>query len=89
MPSLTLKDIPKDLLDRLRAAAARDRRSIAQEVLVLIEGGLAERETPEERSERQLAAWRALAGSWRSAEDFDAEVASIYDARTPGRDVDL
>ena len=62
MPSLTLKDIPLDLLKRLRAAAARERRSLVQEVLVLIEGGLAERETAEERAERQVEAWRGLAG---------------------------
>jgi plasmid stability protein len=89
MASLTLKNIPDGLLQRLRAAAARDRRSMMQEALVLIEGGLAALESAEERTERQLAAWRSLAGSWRSDESFEDEVAAIYEARTSGRDVDL
>jgi plasmid stability protein len=41
MPSVTLKDVPEELLARLRAAAARERRSLNQQALLLIEGGLA------------------------------------------------
>ena len=89
MASLTLKNIPPELLDRLRVAASRDRRSLMQQVLVLIEGGLADMETPEERAERQLAAWQSLAGTWSSDETFEEEVSAIYGARTPGRDVAL
>lgn len=89
MSSITLKDVPEDLLIRLRRAAARERRSLNQEALVLIEGGLAARETAEERALRQLEAWRALAGGWVSDRPFEDEVAELYAARTPGRDVDL
>lgn len=89
MPSITLKDVPKKLLDRLRAAAARERRSINQEALVLLEGGLSAIETAEERARRQVEAWRALAGTWVSDETFEREVAAIYEGRTMGRDADL
>lgn len=89
MSSITLKDVPEDLLIRLRAAAARERRSLNQEALVLIEGGLAARETAEERAQRQVRAWQALAGAWVSDRAFDDEVADLYAARTAGRDVDL
>lgn len=86
MPSLTLKDIPPKLLTRLRSAAARERRSLNQEVILLVERGLAERETAEERAARQVAAWRDLAGSWKSSEPFAAEVGALYDARTVSDD---
>ncbi|MCA2979512.1 MAG: plasmid stability protein [Myxococcaceae bacterium] len=89
MTSITLKDVPKALLSRLRAAAARERRSLNQEALVLLEGGLRARESAEERAERQVEAWRALAGSWRSDRPFEDEVADLYAARSPGRDLDL
>lgn len=89
MSSITLKDVPEDLLVRLRSAAARERRSLNQEALVLIEGGLAARETAEERAHRQMEAWRALAGTWVSDQAFDDEVADLYAARTAGRDLDL
>lgn len=89
MSSITLKDVPEQLLVRLRAAAAQERRSLNQEALVLIEGGLDARETAEEREHRQLEAWRALAGTWVSDRAIDAEVADLYAARTPGGDIDL
>jgi len=89
MPSITLKDVPEDVLVRLRRAAARARRSMNQEALVLIEGGLTAGESDEERAQRQLEAWRRIAGTWRSAETFEEEIEAIYSARTAGRDVDL
>jgi hypothetical protein len=36
MPSLTLKNLPEELLAALRAAAARDRRSVTQEIIHLL-----------------------------------------------------
>lgn len=89
MSSITLKDVPEELLVRLRSAAARERRSLHQEALVLIEGGLAARETAEERAQRQLDAWRALAGGWVSERALEDEVADLYAARTASRDFDL
>ena len=89
MSSITLKDVPEALLVRLRAAAARERRSLNQEAIVLIEGGLAGVESADERAERQLEQWRKLAGTWRSDESFEDEVSAIYAARTPGSDVDV
>lgn len=53
---------------------------------VLIEVGLAQREGAE--AQRQVDAWRALAGAWVSTETFEDEVRAIHEARTPGRDVD-
>jgi plasmid stability protein len=89
MSSITLKDVPEDLLVRLRAAAARDRRSLNQQALMLIDSGLAARETAEERAHRQVEAWRALAGAWVSDGAFEDDVADLYAARTSGRDVEL
>lgn len=37
MPSLTLKDIPKQLHQRLRERAERNRRSLSQEALACLE----------------------------------------------------
>jgi hypothetical protein len=89
MASLTLKDVPEELLNRLRTVAARERRSLNQETLVLIEGGLTARESAEERAQRRVQAWKALSGAWVSERAFDDEVASLYAARTAGRDIDL
>lgn len=89
MASLTLKNVPDALLERLRSAASRERRSLNQQALVLLEGGLAEHEDAADRARRQVEAWRALAGAWQSAEPFEDEVEALYAQRTPGRDVEL
>ena len=89
MSSITLKDVPEELLARLRAVAARERRSLNQEAMVLLEGGLAARETAEERARRQVECWRALAGAWVSDQSFEEEVSDLLGARSPSRNVDL
>ena len=93
MPSLTLKNIPDDLMDRLRQAARAERRSLIQQAFHLIDGGLAEWEgsvgIPPAPVAEQVRRWRELAGQWQSSEDFDAEIDAIRASRTEGREVDL
>lgn len=93
MPSITLKDIPVDLLDRLRASARTQRRSITQQALYLIEGGLSEAERgaggPPREARDQVRRWRELAGRWKSSQSFEEEIESLMAARTEGRSVDL
>jgi len=43
MPNLTLKNVPEDLLVRLRARAEDNRRSLNSEVLVLLDAALTPR----------------------------------------------
>ncbi len=94
MASLLLKDVPMPLLARLRERAAADRRTLDGQVVWLLEQSLREPEpasaTPPCDRTAQLAAWRALAGQWRgSAQETDAVIADIYDARTVGREIEL
>ena len=94
MASLTIKNIPEGLLERLRAKAASDRRSLTKEVVHLLETVLAgESADADDRlraeSESQVAAWRRLAGRWKSERTLEEETQDIYGTRTSGREVDL
>lgn len=92
MASLTLKNIPEPVLERLRERAALDRRSLTQEILFLLEEALARPArgaTLEEAARTQAGAWSALAGRWRSDRAPAEEVGEILAGRTRGRDVDL
>lgn len=56
MASLTLKNIPDELLEKLRVLAERERRSITQQVLYMLEqavalGGDAEGSGPTQRAQ--------------------------------------
>ena len=93
MPNLTIRNIPEDLLDKLRRLSKAEKRSLNSEVLVVLEECL-EGYKPEKRYdyipvEAQVEMWKKLAGEWddpRSAEDIAVE---IIEQRTPGRRVDL
>jgi hypothetical protein len=89
MSSLTLKDVPEPLLVRLRAVAARERRSLNQQAIIMLEASLSEMTSAEQRAYDRVQAWRALAGGWTSDRPFEAEVDELMSVRSPGRPVDL
>ncbi|MBI2767273.1 MAG: hypothetical protein HYX53_15360 [Chloroflexi bacterium] len=87
MASLTLKNIPEDLLARLRQRAACERRSLSAEALTLLERALAtDYRTPAERARLEQVLDDVAA---RNRGLFDWDVDAIYAARTFGRDVEL
>jgi plasmid stability protein len=93
MASLTLKNLPGPLLRDLRKAAVKDRRSLTQEIIHLLDAALRGRAggPPPRRADRdaQLAAWRKLAGKWKSDIDRADEAERLMKRRTPGREVDF
>lgn len=90
MSAFTLKKIPGDLMERIRARAEDERRSVTQEIYHLLELALDGLDKdPEAEARRQVEAWSQLAGCWQSDEPRDIEIGRIYDSRTPGRDVNF
>ena len=90
MPAFTLKKIPEGLMERIRARAEEERRSVTQEIYHLLQVALdGLNNDPQAEARRQVDAWSQLAGRWQSDEPRDAEIGRIYDARTPGRTVVL
>lgn len=49
MPSLTLKNIPDELMDELREVAEQEHRSITQQVLYMLEQALTGRKAEQAR----------------------------------------
>ncbi len=95
MPSITIKDMPDTLLERLRRRAQEDKRSINREASHLLDLALTGQPVDQDmvskirEVESQVKAWRKLAGLWDSDLDTADEIARIYAARTPGRRVGL
>lgn len=87
MPSLTIKNLPVVLLERLRALASDDERSLNKEVIHLLEESVRRRDLAGaddslgDLALRQAAAWRRLQGTWDPA----ITGRDLMDARTPGR----
>jgi plasmid stability protein len=95
MASITVRNIPDEVLKRLKALSSIDRRSLNNEILIILERGTFT-EYEEKLSMQkaiskstQLEIWKAISGKWeddRSAKDI---VDDIYSHRTIGRDVKL
>ena len=84
MASLTLKGVPEELLEALRCEAERERRSLNQQAILLLEQGLSHgRMSFLER----LDAYHRRHGS--PADGEDAETWLDVRDDEPGRDVDL
>ena len=96
MASLTVRDIPADVLDRLRILSERERRSLNREVLVIVEDGLRAHTAEMDRSRQlgisphlQVTLWRDIAGKWEDERPAVEIVADIRRSRTAGREVRL
>ena len=81
MPTITIRDVPAELLERLKQRAKEDRRSLNQQVIHMVERALSdELLSPTAQAERWVQMTR-----WRSPRDASREIAEIYKARTRGR----
>lgn len=97
MPAITIRDIPANVLEKIRTLSEIDRRSMNKEILVILEDGLAIHQTEQEHaprkaslsSEAQLSLWRDLAGKWEDDRPTAEILADIRQSRTAGREVRL
>ncbi len=95
MASITVRNIPQELLDKLKTRSSIERRSLNNEILVVLERGTY-REY-EERIHRQKylsrstqkELWESLLGSWEDSRSTEEIIKDIYSHRTTGRDVKL
>ena len=91
MSSITIKNIPEQLLARVRERANAEHRSVNKEFIQLVETALQgeqARTVARDQLVQQLADWSELSGKW-ACDDAAAETAAIYAARSEGRDVAL
>ncbi len=87
MATLQVKGIDDDLYRAVAALAKSDRRSISQQVTMMINDYLAR---PRETAEMTTAAWLELCGSWdddRSAEEITKQMRAAR--KSGGRSIDI
>jgi plasmid stability protein len=95
MASITIRNIPDEVLERIRALSSIERRSLNNEILVILERG-----TYSEYEEKllkkkylskstQMEIWKQLAGTWSDSRPAKEIIEDIYSHRTAGREVEL
>jgi plasmid stability protein len=93
MASLTIRNIPERVMEDLRILSERDRRSLNNEILLVLEGGLQKNAelTREDRTapELQSRLWLELCGRWDDARSAAEIIEDIRIHRTEGREARL
>jgi plasmid stability protein len=95
MASLTLRDLPDDIMATIRILSEREKRSLNEEFLVIVREGLESHLALGRANgrlasaETQAAVWSALAGRWVDRRSTRQIVNDIRQSRTPGRKVRL
>ena len=95
MINLTVRNIPDEVIGKIKTLATLDRRSLNNELLIVIEKGL-EGET-KAHSEKaasispaaQISIWQDLCGAWEDERSTQEIVDDIRSSRTMGREVNL
>ena len=95
MKSITLRNIPDELLDRLRTLSIIEKRSLNNEILIVLEKGL-KRESENKTNfkdhltrDTQIKIWQNLCGQWKDNRSTDEIIRDIIGSRSEGRSVDL
>ena len=96
MPSLTIRDIPNEVMDKIKILSKKERRSINSEILMIIENGLMSHNDQNTSSsshviskETQLSIWENISGKWEDDRKTEDIINNIYESRSKGRDVEL
>ena len=95
MASITVRNIPDEVLERIRALSTIERRSLNNEILVILERGTFS-EYEEKLLKRkylskatQMEIWKGLVGTWADTRSAKEIIEDIYSNRTAGREVEL
>lgn len=93
MASLTLRNIPDYLLSGIRILSERERRSLNNEMLVVLEEGFASKAERLDAAplgpELQAELWLELCGAWEDDRSTEEIIGNLRDSRSLGRPVDL
>lgn len=93
MTNITIRNIPDDVLNKIRALSETERRSLNSEILFILEKGLINDTLKRNDSiiskETQVKIWSQLSGKWKDDRSTKSIIEDIYQSRTLGRDFSL
>jgi plasmid stability protein len=96
MTNLTIRNIPDDVINKIKTLSELERRSLNSEILFILERGLkVEIQVQNTNLDRmisrdvQIELWKNLASKWADSRTTDEIIVDIYSNRTLGREIDL
>jgi len=95
MANFTVRNIPDELLNKIRLLSIIEKRSINSEILMVLEKGISEESDSVNYIKKQLSIdtqiklWQNLCGRWKDSRSTAKIISDIIDSRSQGRSVDL
>ncbi|MFA6291145.1 MAG: hypothetical protein WC637_05150 [Victivallales bacterium] len=89
MKSITVRNIPDEILEAVRILSIKERRSLNNELLVIMENGLNSMSSSELKTDLKEEPWKKLAGKWKDKRNTRDIIDDIYSSRTIGKDIKL
>lgn len=96
MANITVRNIPEDIFSRIKKLSTLERRSINNEILVVLESGLAYETSNIHKTSKatipkdlQLKIWDNISGKWEDERTTEQIKSDIAGSRTLGRDINL
>jgi len=95
MANITIRNIPDDVFSKIKKLSDIERRSINNQLLIIIERGTAvlmERKKRENKNipkSIQISLWKNMSGTWKDDRSTKEIINDIYKNRTIGREIEL
>ena len=93
MVNLTIRNIPDNLIDKIKTLSKIERRSLNSEILVILEKGLTNvvinNNQKRISKDTQIDIWEELSGKWEDSRSTKEIIDDIMSSRSLGREVDL
>ena len=91
MKSVTVRNIPDEILEAIRLLSIKERRSLNNELIVIMENGLKSicSSSAALKTDLREDPWKNLAGKWKDKRSTKGIIDDIYSSRTIGRDIKL
>jgi len=93
--NLTVRNIPDDVINKIRTLSQMEKRSLNNEILFVLERGIQEEVRHFFNIKRnisknvQIKIWRKLSKEWQDDRSTDEIINDIYNSRTLGREFQL
>ncbi len=95
MANLTVRNIPDELLNKIRLLSIIEKRSVNSEILMVLEKGLSKESDSvnyvknQLSNDTQIKLWQNLGGRWKDSRSTAEIISDIIGSRSQGRRVDL
>jgi len=96
MANITVRNIPENVFSKIKTLSTLEKRSINNEILIVLENGLAsEAHRIHQKSKNpipknlQLKIWKDLSGKWEDERTTEQIKNDIINSRTLGRNINL